>query len=134
MPRIVAGTNKNGFHPVAILSPDLGGAKMKKARKFEYGCVLLQDVHGMGVRNSRTGRLTITAVELAGHVVAPSLCFWKTLFVQFGVPLTMLRFFEPAEVLRRITQCMPNQSLRYCIERDECGRGTILAVCPHMTV
>jgi len=81
------------------------------------------------MRSARTRRVTITAIEIHGELFAPSLCFWRSFFHRFGISTDVLRLYEPSEVFERVQQRESETKIRYCVERDNDGAGTIMVVC-----
>jgi len=97
--------------------------------QFDYGQTRLSDVKTYGVRSSRTGRVTITGIEIHGELFAPSLCFWRSFFNHFRISADVLRLFDPSEVFERVQRHEADTPIRYCVERDTDGNSTIMVVC-----
>lgn len=97
--------------------------------QFDYGQTRFGDVKTYGMRSTRTRRVTITAIEIHGELFAPSLCFWRSFFHRFGISTDVLRLYEPSEVFERVQQRESETQIRYCVERDTNGVGTIVVVC-----
>jgi hypothetical protein len=95
---------------------------------FEYGYTNVRDFRVQSQRNPRTGRVHISTIQLQGESLKPTRRFWKSFFMRFGIADNVFRYFEPAEVFERISQRAADDSLRYCVERDEEGQGRLLAV------
>lgn len=77
----------------------------------------------------RTGRPTVTSVEVAGEPLKDTERFWTSLFARYGINESFFKYFSHAEVFERITE-MSNrtENLRLCIERDGEKQGRLLAV------
>ncbi|MBW3598903.1 MAG: DUF932 domain-containing protein [Planctomycetes bacterium] len=95
---------------------------------FHYGVTSVKDIRIAGTRQSPGGKTTVTGLELAGEQVQPTRRFWKSFFNRFGVSDNVFRYFEPSEVFHRISSRSADDSLRYCIERNDQGGRRILAV------
>jgi hypothetical protein len=102
-------------------------ARKKAAPRFDYGVAHLREF-GVATETDKLGRTQVTAVTLGGEPLKPSKRFWHSLQVRFGFTQNIFRYFTHAEVFRRISEVAPNDSLRYCVERDGKGRGSLLAV------
>jgi len=101
----------------------------QKNCQFDYGQARLGDVKTYGVRSTRTGRVTLTGIEIHGELFAPSLCFWRSFFHRFSISTDVLRLYDPSEVFERVVQRESRTNIRYCIERDPDGSSTIVVVC-----
>src|SRR5262249_30991578 len=58
----------------------------------------------------------------------PSQRFWTSLQVRFGFSANIFKFFAHEEVFARIAQVSSSDRIRWCVERDDKGKGTLLAV------
>ncbi len=94
----------------------------------KYGQAHVRDMKIVGIRNTRTNKITVTGVEVNGQMAVPSPRFWKSLFKQFGISESVFRYFDHAEVFERISALAPNDSIRYCIESDEDGNRRLMAI------
>lgn len=95
--------------------------------RFEYGTARIKDLD-VQVDVDRTGKQTITAIELGGQQLRPTSRFWNSLHLRFGFTSNIFRYFSHEEVFQRISEKAPNDQFRYCIERNEHGDGALLAV------
>ena len=95
---------------------------------FEYGLVRVGQLEIEAGRHPRTGKAAVTGIVVAGQRVTPTARFWSSFFHRFGISEAIFKYFDHEEVLRRIAQRGKSDSLRYCIERDRQGQGTLLAV------
>jgi hypothetical protein len=97
------------------------------SQRFEYGYATIKD---LGVRTTvdKNRRTAVQEVLIQGEPVQPSQRFWTSLSVRFGFSTNIFRFFSHEEVFARVSQVAANDRLRWCIERNEDGRGTALAV------
>ena len=102
--------------------------------KFDYRCAQLRDVKTYGVRSTRTGRITITGIEIHKELYAPSLCFWRSFFIRFDVPIAVLRIFQPSEILERVKWREGDTEIHYCVKRDDQGDGTIALICANKSI
>jgi hypothetical protein len=97
------------------------------SHRFEYGVTRIKDL----VVKSRTddqGRSIVESLELDGRTVQPSSRFWNSLHVRFGFTSNIFRYFSHAEVFGRISQVAANDQIRWCLQTDDSGPGTLLAV------
>ena len=97
--------------------------------RFDYGQAKLSDVKTYGVRSTRTGQVTITAIEIHGTLYSPSLCFWRSFFNRFDVPTHALRFFDPSEILERVQQRAGNAKIRFSVQFEQDGSRTLMVIC-----
>ena len=96
--------------------------------KFEYGSLSLQDLNVEVVANPKSGKKTVKSLLVKGEAVRPSKRFWTSLQVYYRFSDNIFNYFDHAEVFQRIASCKPNERMRYCIQRDANGDGTLLAV------
>lgn len=95
---------------------------------FHYGYTRVEDMRIAKTETSKTGRITVTQLEVAGEPVEPTQRFWKSFFTRFGVTDNVFRYFTPDEVFERISSRAQNDRLRYCVQRDNQGGAKLLAV------
>lgn len=95
---------------------------------FDYGFSKVRDLQAIGERDPRSGKVRISSMVIGGRKAIPTQRFWKSFFVRFGIAENVFRYFEPAEVFRRISERRPDDGLRYCLERDAEGKTRMLAV------
>ncbi len=95
--------------------------------RFEVGYGRIQDL-GITPGVDGKGGATVGAILIAGEPVKPSPRFWTSLHVRFGISANVFRYFSHAEVFRRISDVSANDRIRWTIERNEAGQGTLLAV------
>jgi hypothetical protein len=103
---------------------------------FEYGNVRVRDLTAETYETERTikGRpiAKIRAVGkllVDGRPVTPSKRFWNSLQCRFGISNNVFRYFDHAEVFNRISERAPDDTIRFCIEKDlNSGSEVMLAV------
>src|SRR4051794_28880120 len=96
--------------------------------KFEYGSLSLQDLDVNVVTHPKSGKKIVKSLLVKGEAVRPSKRFWTSLQVYYRFSDNIFNYFDHSEVFQRIAQCKPNEKMRYCIQRDQDGDGTMLAV------
>jgi hypothetical protein len=97
------------------------------SKRFDYGYATIKDL-GVHTAKDKTGRTQVKQVLIAGTPVRPSVRFWTSLQVRFGFSANIFKFFRHDEVFQRISEVASNDRIRWCVERDEDGKGTALAV------
>lgn len=97
-------------------------------RTFNYGYASVGQLRIAQQTANRNGRITVDGIEINGEVARPTARFWKSFFQRFGVADNVFRYFDPAEVFQRISVKAKDDTLRYCLEHDECGETKLLAV------
>jgi hypothetical protein len=102
---------------------------MKANSTFAYGLVRVSEL-GIepGTAAPRSGKRAAPHLEVHGERLATSQRFWTSFFHRFGISETVFKYFDHEEVFRRIAERGKGDTVRYCIERDEKGQGTLLAV------
>src|SRR5687768_14946818 len=105
---------------------------MKANTTFQYGLVRVSE---LGIETSemkapalRAGKKAAPQLDVHGERLATSQRFWTSFFHRFGISETVFKYFDHEEVFRRIAERGKGDTVRYCIERDTDGRGTLLAV------
>lgn len=73
-------------------------------------------------------RSMVTSIEINGEKCKPTGRFWSSFFHRFGIADNVFRYFDHAEVFERVAARAPSDELRYCIERDDDGNASLLAV------
>ena len=96
---------------------------------FSYGEARVRDLRTYGVKSSSTGRVTVTGIEIAGELYAPSLCFWISLLNRFQIPKSTLQLFDTEEIVERLKLQSGDLVFRYLVERDPLGNSTIVGIC-----
>jgi hypothetical protein len=96
-------------------------------RRFEYGTARIKDL-AVRTTTDRNGKTDVSAVLLNDEPVRPGKRFWNSLHLRFGFTSNIFRYFSHQEVFARISEVAPNDRIRWCLERDTHGRGTLLAV------
>lgn len=96
--------------------------------KFEYGSLALQDLSVDVTTHPKTGKRTVKELRLKGEPVTPSKRFWTSLQIYYRFSDNIFNYFDPSEVFQRIAERKPNDKMRYCVQRDGDGHGTLLAV------
>jgi hypothetical protein len=97
-------------------------------RTFDYGYARVGQLRIADQTVNRSGRITVNSIEVDGQPARPTQRFWKSFFQRFGVADNVFRYFSPAEVFERISMRAKDDTLRYCVERDERGEASLLAV------
>ncbi|MGY8767994.1 MAG: hypothetical protein ACKVH8_06100 [Pirellulales bacterium] len=95
---------------------------------FDYGFARVNDFRVITKKHAKTGKSGIEAIELEGQRLEPSRRFWKSMFMRFGFPESVFRYFDHAEVLERIAEKAPSDLVRYCVEEDKFGTKRLLSV------
>lgn len=95
---------------------------------FEYGHASVCDLHISAIRQTKTNRVSVDRIALNGEELKPSNRFWRSFFTRFGISDNVFRYFEPDEVFERISEKASSDAFRFTIERDEHGKGKLLAV------
>ena len=101
---------------------------MNAQTTFSYGLTRVSELGIHSARNERSGKASVLHLDVAGQTVAPSPRFWTSFFHRFGISDRVFKYFDHAEVFRRIAERAKSETVRYCIERDAHGQGTLLAV------
>jgi hypothetical protein len=97
------------------------------SQRFEYGVARIQDFEVTGGVD-KCGKSTVGEVRLHGEAVRPTKRFWNSLHQRFGFTSNVYRYFTPKEVFDRISTVAPDDRVRWCLERDTDGDGTLQAV------
>lgn len=95
---------------------------------FHYGISRVDDLRILSAESTKTGKTTVTELEIAGEPVKPTARFWRSFFVRFGVTDNVFRYFTPAEVFERISARAQNDRFRFCLQRKQGGEASLLAV------
>jgi hypothetical protein len=95
--------------------------------RFDYGTARIKDIT-VTTKPDNLGRAVAVGVELNGEPVKASGRFWNSLHTRFGFTSNIFRYFSHAEVFQRISEVAPSDKVRYCVQRDESGEGTLMAV------
>ncbi len=95
--------------------------------RFEYGTTSVKDLSVTSAVD-RAGKRFVREVLLNDEPVRPSNRFWNSLHLRFGFTSNIFRYFSHEEVFNRISEVAPNDRIRWCLERDADGEGTLLAV------
>jgi hypothetical protein len=101
---------------------------MKAATTFDYGLAKVSDLGITTAQREKSGKSRVAMLEVHGEALAPSPRFWTSFFHRFGISDTVFRYFDHAEVFQRIAERGKSDTVRYCVERDADGRGTLMAV------
>jgi hypothetical protein len=97
------------------------------SQRFEYGTVRIKDLR-VRTHTDKAGKTEVRDVLLGDEPVRPSKRFWTSLHLRFGFTGNVFRYFSHAEVFNRISEVAPDDRVRWCLERDPDGSGTLLAV------
>lgn len=102
---------------------------MKANTTFQYGLTRVSELRIDSPRlQHRVGKKAASHLEVAGEPMKASPRFWTSFFHRFGISETVFRYFDHEEVFQRIAERGKGDTVRYCVERDDQGRGTLLAV------
>jgi hypothetical protein len=101
---------------------------MKANTTFHYGLVRVSELGIENTLEQRSSRKAAIQLDVHGERLATSQRFWTSFFHRFGISETVFKYFDHEEVFRRIAERGKGDTVRYCIERDGNGRGTLLAV------
>jgi hypothetical protein len=94
---------------------------------FEYGTARIKDLRVISHVND-VGKTVVDSILLNDEPVSPTPRFWNSLHVRFGFTSNIFRYFSHAEVFERISSVSPCDEIRWCLQRDENRRGSLLAV------
>lgn len=97
-------------------------------RSIDYRYTRVRELHAVGERRMRTGKVNVTGIRVEGEKAFPTKRFWRSFFVKFGISENVFRYFEPAEVFDRISERASDDLIRCCIERAPNGEARLLAV------
>ena len=79
--------------------------------------------------DEKTGKRSIRSVELDGRRVETSDRFWNSLFSKYGFGKNVFNYFDPAEVVERISDRREDDRVRFCLfENPGAAMPTLLAV------
>ena len=101
---------------------------MNAQTTFSYGLARVSELGIETTRNETSGKLNVSHLQVEGQRVAASPRFWTSFFHRFGISDTVFKYFDHGEVFQRIAERGKGDTVRYCIERDSQGLGTLLAV------
>jgi hypothetical protein len=96
-------------------------------QRFEYGTSRIKDLQVRSTTD-KSGAVRVQEVLLEGRPVRPSKRFWTSLHLRFGFTHNIFRYFRHEEVFNRISEVNPQDRIRWCLERDDKGSETLLAV------
>jgi len=96
-------------------------------RSFHYSQASVRDLHVLGVRKTKSSKVSVSSIEIRGDEAKPTPRFWRSFFTRFGIADNVFRYFEPSEVFERIAERLGDDSFRYCIEKGDDG-NRLLAV------
>ena len=97
------------------------------ATTFEYSTTAVKDIRVEKTVDD-TGKTRVTGIVLDGEVLEPSPRFWTSMYALYGFSGSIFKYFDHAEVFERIAQVQSNDTLRYCVARDDDCVGHMLAV------
>jgi hypothetical protein len=97
------------------------------SKRFEYGYATIKDL-GIHTAVDKAGRNIVQSVLLDGEPLRASTRFWTSLQLRFGFSANIFKLFSHGEVFQRISERCANDRLRWCVEREDDGSGTALAV------
>lgn len=95
---------------------------------FDYGRACVRDLKLVGQRGFKSGKVSMTGIEVGGTQAVPTRRFWKSFFARFNISDNVFRYFEPGEVFERVSARAPDDKFRYCLERGGEGPARLLAV------
>lgn len=101
---------------------------VNESRHFDYNYSKMRDLNVLTEPDAKTGKPTVTAVEVDGEPMRPTPRFWVSLFSKWGINKACFKFFDFPEVFSRISEREPNDRVRICVERSGGNtRPTLLA-------
>ncbi len=114
-------------------SGSLTGSHGSTGPRIEYGVTSVGDLRveleeGDDAGSSRTRGPKVGAVYVNDEPLRPSGRFWTSFFMRFGIGKSVFNYFDHAEVFARLAARSPSDRLRFVVERDEHGAGSLLAV------
>jgi len=109
-------------------SPAVLAARADKEYSFDYELLSVADLQVTTEKNPSNGKLEVKEVLVKEEPLEPSKRFWTSLYVRFGFNERFFDFFDYPEVFNRIKERKPKDQMRLCIQRDETGKGTVMAV------
>lgn len=113
----------------AIAVPVAPAAAMAdKAVSFDYKFLPVSDLDVKTEEDPKTGKPIVQAILVEGEELVETDRFWTSLFARYGFNKAFFKYYTHAEVFKRISNVEKNDRMRLCIERDEAGKGTLLAV------
>lgn len=95
---------------------------------IEYGLASINDIQVDATTDVKTGRRIAKAVMIKDEPLVPTERFWTSLHSRFGTNKAFFDYFSHVEVFERIAQTKNEDRVRICVERDDAGQGTLLAV------
>ncbi|QDT15416.1 DUF932 domain-containing protein [Alienimonas californiensis] len=98
--------------------------------RIEYGVASVGDlrVELEECDDSRSRAPKVAAVYVNDEPLRPSGRFWTSFFMRFGIGKSVFNYFDHAEVFERLAARSPSDRLRFAVERNEQGAGSLLAV------
>ena len=98
--------------------------------RIEYGVTSVGSlrVETKESEDARARRPAVSAVYVNDEPFRPSPRFWTSFFMRFGIGKSVFNYFDHAEVFARLAERSPSDRLRFAVERNEKGGGTLLAV------
>lgn len=95
---------------------------------FDYAFLPVSDLQVTTKENAKTGKKEVDKVLVRDEPLKGTERFWTSLFARYGFNSAFFKYYDHAEVFERISQKEKNDRMRLCIERNEKGEGTLLAV------
>src|SRR5262245_12330318 len=97
---------------------------------FKYGAVRLRDVHIQTSRDEKLKRRKVAGIEIDGETVQPTHRFWASLSRRFGISNNMFQYFDPPEIVARVSERARDDLITYCIEYDGSNAKALAATAP----
>jgi hypothetical protein len=98
------------------------------AYSFKYGSTRVRDFQAVLKEDEHSGKVELAAIKVGDDQTMPTERFWRSFFTRFGISDNVFKYFDYHEVFQRISERIPDDRVRYCVERDGNNRLKLLAV------
>jgi hypothetical protein len=97
---------------------------MVASTKIEYGIANITDINVHCKTDEKTGKRTITSIEIGDERHESSQRFWTSLFARYGFSNQFFKYYDHDEVFERIKErTTVGDSIRTCIEERTAENG-----------
>lgn len=103
------------------------------ALKFDYGTCRLKDLR-LNTETGANNKQMVKSLGLHGEELQTSSRFWTSLQMRFGFTTNIFKYFSHAEVFQRISEKSPDDTIRYCIERENKSSQLLAVTSPNSAV
>ena len=93
---------------------------------FDYKYLPVNELRVVTKESQKTGRPIVDHLLVHDEPLQPTERFWVSLMSRFGFGKSTFKFFTHEEVFQRISDTLPNDRLRVCVERDDNNKGRLL--------